>query len=67
VPAYSLERICEGKLFSCLALNDAGALFLLSKEVGRQLTFEGDGPPPFLLGEADDQGWVRPDRPVYSV
>ena len=68
MPYYYLERVSDQVQFSRPATDDAEALFFFSKEVGCELTFEGDGPSPYLFQRTMTSiGWVKPDIPVYCA
>jgi len=65
---YDLERVVDHAQFATVAATDDGALFVFSKEAGETLTFEGDGPPPYLFQRSfTSQRWVKPDIPVYTT
>ena len=66
--AYRLQRVSDGEEFDELCASDAEALAKLGQKVGEELTFEGSGDPPYLLGKRSDTtttGWMGPDIPVY--
>jgi hypothetical protein len=68
MPYYNLERLSDGQQFTTPAGNDPEALFYLSRQAGEQLTFDGDGPPPYLLGkQMEPLGWVNRDTAVYAI
>jgi hypothetical protein len=63
---YNLQRVSDQQLFSSPAGSDDEALAKFGKEVGETLTFEGDGPPAYLLGcRSTSQGWIEVHVPVY--
>lgn len=68
MPYYNLERVADRAQFQTIAASDDGALFVFSKKVGETLTFDGDGPPPYLFQRSfTSQHWVKPEIPVYTT
>jgi hypothetical protein len=68
MPYYNLKRVSDQRIFTAQRVNDAGALFYFSILVGEELTFDGAGSPPYLLGKRSFS--VRPvdtRTPVYRV
>ncbi|HEX3537238.1 MAG TPA: hypothetical protein VHU15_10765 [Stellaceae bacterium] len=47
---YNLKRAADQKLFTAYRTDDEAALFYFSVLTGDELTFDGDGPPPYLFG-----------------
>jgi hypothetical protein len=67
MPYYNLKRLADGQDFDTPAGDDDEAFFYLSREVGEELTLEGEGPPPYLLGKRmEPMGWVNTDIAVYK-
>jgi len=50
MPYYNLRRVNGQKTFTAQRMNDERALFYFSILVGEELTFDGAGLPPYLLG-----------------
>ena len=63
---YNLCRVAGQKSFTALRADDQRALFYFSILVGEELSFDGTGASPYLLGRRAFA--VRPietNRPVY--
>lgn len=68
MPYYNLKRMSDDQEFATPAASDVEALFYFSREAGEQLTFDGDGQPPYLLGKLmDSLGWVDLTVAVYAT
>lgn len=68
MPYYDLQRVADGKEFNTAAADDGEALLYLSKQTGEHLSFEGDGPPPYLLAKRTEPiGWLDWDTAVYTL
>jgi hypothetical protein len=68
MPYYNLKRMSDDQEFATPARTDAEALFYFSREAGEHLTFEGDRPPPYLLGKRmGSLGWVDLNIAVYTA
>ena len=63
---YNLKRVADQKLFSTQRENADAAMFYFSILTGEGLSFDGDGPPPYLLGSrVTPVGRVDTTVPVY--
>jgi hypothetical protein len=68
MPYYNLKRMSDEQEFATAAATDAEALFYFSRDAGEQLTLDGDGPPPYLLGKRmEPLGWVDLNIAVYAA
>jgi hypothetical protein len=68
MPYYNLRRVNDQKTYTAQRVSDAGELFYFSILVGEQLTFDGAGSPPYLLGKrAFSVGPVDTRTPVYRA
>ena len=66
MPYYNLRRVNGQKTFTAQRMNDERALFYFSILVGEELTFDGAGSPPYLLGRRIfSAGPVDVGTPVY--
>ena len=67
MPYYRLERVSDGQKFDIPAADDDEALFMFSTRVGEGLSFDGDGPPPYLFGRTMTAiAFMKADIPVYQ-
>jgi hypothetical protein len=48
---YNLTRARDRRRFTAYRADDQAALFYFSLLVGEELSFDGDGPPPYLFGK----------------
>jgi hypothetical protein len=68
MPYYNLRRVNDQKIFTARRVSDEGALFYFSILVGERLTFDGAGPPPYLLGKRPfSVAPVDAKKPVYRA
>ena len=67
MPFYNLEIVPDRRVLSEPAVDDHHALAIFGKQIGMTLSFDGDGPPDYLLGRRETtQGWINPTIPVYA-
>jgi hypothetical protein len=63
---YNLRRVADQKSFIASRTDDQRALFYFSILVGEELTFDGSGASPYLLGRRTFAvGPLKTNRPVY--
>ena len=63
---YTLRRANDQKTFTAWRATDERALFYFSILTGQELTFEGGGSPPYVLGKRVFAGQpVTSKAPVY--
>ena len=63
---YNLKRMSDDKLYAAQRDSADAAMFYFSVLVGEALSFDGAGPPPYLLGSrVTPVGAVNPTIPVY--
>lgn len=71
MPRYALWRQVDDYTYTEQAADDEQALIAFGQSLGLELTLEGDGPCPFMLGrrEDGDPSQMAPimDRAVYKV
>ena len=67
MPYFNLRVVCDGRTLSDATAADAqSALSLFGGELGVDLTFEGEGAPPYLFEEwSEGPHWINPTTPVF--
>lgn len=74
MPQYAVMDDAANTIGTVTEENPDDALERAAREIGKPLTFDGDGPAPYVLLPLDqlsnlegDPTWVDPERPVYVV
>lgn len=71
MPRYALWRLQDDRTYTEQAADDSEALIVFGQSLGMELTLQGEGPCPYMLGrrEDTDPSKMAPvvDRAVYEV
>jgi hypothetical protein len=71
MPRYALWRQADDRTYTEQASDDEQALIAFGQILGVELTLEGEGPCPFMLGRRDDSDPSKMvpvvDKAVYTI
>jgi hypothetical protein len=68
MPYYNLLIVKEQRYVPAIAKDRQDALFTIGKQIGVQLTLEGEGVADFLLGESETMpDWMYHTIPVFAA